>query len=72
MSEDLSDALQEINGVGPATAENILDVLGEHGQGPDDELRELLEDAVDYHEAGEHSYAAKYARRALEQLDGSA
>lgn len=72
MTEDLSEALQEINGVGPATADDILDVLDEHGQGGGDGVRELLEDAMDYHDAGEHSYAEKYVRRALEQLDGPA
>jgi len=60
MTDDLHDALTDIQGVGDATAEKIIDVVAEHGTDAA-HLREALE----YLEAGEPGYASKYVRRAL-------
>lgn len=63
---DLREELQTINGVGEATADAILDVLDEYGS---DDLTGLIEQAYDYHEAGQHEYARKYVRRAYERVN---
>lgn len=36
--------------------------------GTDEAVEALLTDALDYHEAGEHAYAEKFVRRALDAL----
>ena len=56
----MRDALLAIDGVGPATADKIEAVIAEHGTDDAD-----LEAALDYLDAGEPGYAAKYVRRAL-------
>lgn len=68
MSDDLHEALTEIDGIGDARAEEILDVIDDHGR-DDEELRQLLGDAVDHHRAGKHVYASKFARRARALLE---
>jgi len=58
---DLSDDLQEIDGVGPATADKILDVLDNHGMGREDS--KLLEKARRAAENGNDRAAAVWLRR---------
>lgn len=62
---NLKDQLQEIDGVGEKTAEKILDVVDETNS---DELTENIEDAYDYYQAGQYSYAGKFLKRAYESL----
>jgi len=57
---DLKDELQTVEGVGPATADKILDVLEAHDT-PDDPLLERAEDAA---ARGDDRDAAVYLRRA--------
>ncbi len=66
MSE-LKDALTDIKGVGPATADSILEVLEEHGGSEaDTQTKSLIKNALDYIEEGNPDYARKYLERALE------
>lgn len=60
MTDDLHDALTDIQGVGDATATKIIDLVGEQS-----DVTEDLREALDYLEAGQPGYAAKYVRRAL-------
>lgn len=69
MADDLHDALTDIHGIGDAKAEQIRDVLDAHASGGTDAVREHLESAVDYHDDGQHAYAAKFVRRALAALE---
>lgn len=70
MATDLRDDLTEIHGVGDATADEILAVLDEHGQGGvPDTVRDHIQEAHDHHQAGEHEYAAKFVRRAVDALE---
>lgn len=64
MSDDLKADLQDIDGVGEATAEKILDVLADHGVG---ERSRYLEKALDAADAGNDREAALYLRRAEEE-----
>lgn len=59
MPDDLHDALQAIDGIGPATADAIVDVVAEHDT-PDSPL---LTRAVDAAQAGDDREAAVYLRR---------
>lgn len=61
MSDDLKDALQTIDGVGPATADDILDVLEDHA--PKTAESRLLEKAREAAEAGDDRAAAMWLRR---------
>lgn len=63
---DLKDALTEIDGIGDARADEILAVIADHDTPSDVEAH--LRDAVDAHDAGQHSYAAKHTRAALDAL----
>lgn len=67
MSDDLKDALTEIDGIGDVTAEKICDVVSEH-DGTDSTVTENVRDAYDYYESGQESYAGKFLRRAYEAL----
>jgi len=58
---DLRDDLEAIDGVGPATADKILDVLDAHDT---DEPDSLLERAKDAAAEGNDRDAAVYLRRA--------
>lgn len=74
MAEELTDELRTIDGVGEARAEEIVAIVDDHRDDQDDDLdvddvRDLLESALDYHENGDHQYAEKFVRRALEALD---
>jgi len=66
---ELEDALTDIRGVGDATAEEIMSVVDEHGDGGSVELEETLRDAVSYYEQGDYGYAEKYLYRALELVE---
>lgn len=70
--DDLRDELLKIHGVGEAKADEIIETYEEHGFSPIDQIiseaHGELEDAVDYHDAGNHAYAAKFTRRALALL----
>lgn len=68
MTDDLHAALTEINGIADARADEILDVIDEHGDAPDGDVRELVDTAWEYHAAGQHEYAAKFVRKARDQL----
>ena len=57
---DLRDDLEAIDGVGPATAGKILDVLEAHDTGDTDPLLERAKDAA---KRGDHWDAAVYLRR---------
>lgn len=61
MSE-LRDDLLGIDGVGPSTADAVLDVLEEYQ--PD--AYEAAEEALGYAEEGHASYAAKILRRVVD------
>ncbi|AFH21841.1 hypothetical protein OSG_eHP10_00155 [environmental Halophage eHP-10] len=58
---DLRDDLEAIDGVGPATADKILDVLDAHDTGATDPLLERAKDAA---ARGDDRDAAVYLRRA--------
>ena len=58
---DLKDELQTVEGVGPATADKILDVLDAHDTGEPDPLLERAKAAA---ERGDDRDAAVYLRRA--------
>lgn len=64
MSDDLKADLQDIDGVGEATADKILDVLADHDTG---ERSRYLEKALDAADAGDDREAALYLRRAEEE-----
>ena len=57
---DLRDDLMDIQGVGEATADSILDVLSDHDTEPDSPT---LERAVAYAREGEDRRAAMLLRR---------
>jgi len=57
---DLKDELQTVGGVGPATADKILDVLDAHDTGETDPL---LERATAAAERGDDRDAAVFLRR---------
>lgn len=63
---DLSDDLQDIDGVGEVTAENIIEVLEDADT--NDAVAENVEAAYEYYEAGQESYAGKFIKRAYEHL----
>lgn len=60
MSDDLKSGLMAIDGVGEATAEKILDVLGDY----DTTENPYLQKARDAARAGNDRQAAIYLRRA--------
>lgn len=72
---ELHDALTDINGVGEARADEILDVLAEYNRGRDDAaLREAqanLQKAADHHAEGAHEYAQKFVERARGAVEGN-
>ena len=57
------DPLTEIHGVGPETANQIREVVGDNS-----EAREALAEALDYLEADNPDYAEKFVRQAYEEL----
>lgn len=63
----LRAALTDIDGVGDATAEKILDVLDEE-IAISDSVREMIETAHDEHKHGDPEYAGKFVRRAYNEL----
>lgn len=63
---DLSEQLQEIQGVGPATADAILDVID--GQGVPQQVREDFADGMSYLRDGQPGYAMKFFERVEEAL----
>lgn len=62
MSNELKDELTELQGVGDATADSVLEVLAEHDAGTA-ELPPLVEKAIDAAEAGDDRQAAIFLRR---------
>ena len=65
----MRDALLDIDGVGPATADKILDVIDAHGPKSVDVSDDLAR-ALEYFEADRPGYAEKYVRRAYEAVSG--
>jgi len=72
---DLKDRLMTIDGVGESRADLILDYVWEyynHSESEDldrkDDVAELVAEAHDHHQSGEHQYAEKFVRRAHDQL----
>lgn len=63
MSDDLREALQDIDGIGPATADKVLETLADHGAGG---VPGEVGEALAYLDAGRPGYAAKYLRRLVE------
>lgn len=68
MSDDLKDALTEIDGIGDVTADKICDVVAEHDN-TDSAVIENVRQAWDYYESGQGSYAGKFLRRAYEATE---
>lgn len=62
MSDNLRSDLQNINGVGDATADAILDVLAEHER-PDTDDSDLLERALAYAQNHNDKRAGMMLRR---------
>ena len=58
---DLHDELTDIQGVGDATADKVLEIVGEYGTGETDPL---LAKAIDAAEQGNDRQAAIFLRRA--------
>lgn len=69
MSE-LREALTDIQGVGDATADKILDAVEAHADSdvPED-LAENVRSAWDYHHNGDYGYAGKFLERAAESVE---
>lgn len=67
-ASELKGAFMDVDGIGDARADELLAIVAAQGYDTGDELKALLEDALDYHEAGEHAYAEKFVRRALDAL----
>ena len=61
----MRDALLGIDGVGPATADKIMEIVAENGSA---DVADDLEAAVDYLDAGRPGYAEKYVRRAYDSV----
>ena len=62
-----------VSGISDSRAEEAYDLLEEHGMTHPGEprvdgLREQLVNANSYHEVGDHEYAAKFVRQALDLL----
>ena len=57
---DLHEALTDIQGVGDATADKVLEIVGEHDTGDTDPL---LAKAIDAAHEGDDRDAAMYLRR---------
>ena len=62
MSESLKDELTELQGVGDATADSVIEVLDEHDAGTAD-LPPLVEKAIGAAEDGDDRQAAIMLRR---------
>lgn len=54
MADDLHDALTEIDGIGAARADEIIDVLDEAGSA-DGDVADLLEEAIDHFDDSEYA-----------------
>ena len=65
---DLRDELMQIQGVGEARADEIIEIVERHKTGSADEVVATLQQAVDYDEQGDTDYAMKYVRRSLDLL----
>jgi ribosomal protein S13 len=63
---DVKSELQEIKGVGEATAEEVMNVLEETQH--NDKVAGLLSDALSYYEDGRPDYARKYVQEAYEEV----
>lgn len=65
----LEDDLQEIRGIGEAKASEIMTVFENHQSDTPDVVKENLEQAIDYYEDGQYSYAGKFLRQAYEGFE---
>ena len=61
---DLKDQLTEINGVGDATADKILEVVDEHGES---DLPEAVYSAFEHAEDGNARMAASYLAQVVDE-----
>ena len=57
------DDLMEIRGIGEAKADEILEIVGDNSK-----VKDHLESAIDYYEAGQDGYAKGYVYKAFEEL----
>lgn len=64
---DLYDELTDIDGVGDATAEKILEVVDDYSN--TDNVEQNVRQAWDYYDSGKPGYAGKYLQRAIAELD---
>lgn len=62
----LEDELQSISGIGEAKAEQIVEIVNEHSETPD--IKEDLEDGMEYLAAGQEGYAMKFFERVKAEL----
>jgi len=62
---DLKDDLMDIQGVGEATADSILEVLDEHDTGGDES--KALERAIEYAQRGDSRNATVWLKRYAEE-----
>lgn len=63
----LKSELQEIRGIGDAKADAIIDVLDDHKDNTT-EIRETLEEALEYYNQGDENICAEYVEQAIDQL----
>lgn len=63
----LEDDLQEIHGVGPETAAEIMEIVNAQNMSP--EIEADVREAWDYYQNGDYSYMGKFLERAVNNLD---
>ena len=66
---DLSEDLQEIRGIGPAKAGEIIDVVNTHDLQKAGGIREDFLAGYEYFKAGHTGYADKFFKRVKAELD---
>jgi len=60
----IKSELQEIQGIGPAKSEQIVEIVEAHST--DSDTVELVEEALDYLDEGRPGYAKKFLARIVE------
>lgn len=60
----LEEDLQTVDGIGPAKASEVMDVIEDHNS--DSEAREQVSKALEYMDQGDYGYGEKYLRRLVE------
>jgi hypothetical protein len=62
----LEEAFQEVSGVGPARAEELVEIV--ESEDVDSIVAENVEQAYDYYQNGDYSYSGKFLERAVNNL----